>query len=281
MSKYYYLIASLPELTLEDNKLSYTIADFKEELYASLTTSDKKLIDLFYGQFDNKNVLKLLKDKEAVIDPRGNYSSEELLECISMVKESGEADSNLFPSYFSTFISDYLNTPELSEIGFSAESRLAELYYRYGMNSGNEFVSAWFELNLNVNNILTALTLRKYKLEIAPQIVGDTEVCEALRTSGARDFGLSNEPDYFERLTKISEMPELVEREKKLDALRWEWVEEKNFFNYFTVERLFAFLLQLEMIERWILLDKETGNQKFRDIIASLKNDVQIPEEFK
>ena len=28
-SKYYYLVAGLPELTLEDSKLSYTVADFK------------------------------------------------------------------------------------------------------------------------------------------------------------------------------------------------------------------------------------------------------------
>ena len=31
MSKYYYLVAGLPELTLEDSKLSYTVADFKRK----------------------------------------------------------------------------------------------------------------------------------------------------------------------------------------------------------------------------------------------------------
>ena len=34
---------------------------------------------------------------------------------------------------------------------------------------------------------------------------------------------------------------------------------------------LFVFLLQLEMIERWISLDKEKGSQLFR-IIAALKD---------
>ena len=29
MSKYYYLVAGLPELTLEDSKLSYTVAERK------------------------------------------------------------------------------------------------------------------------------------------------------------------------------------------------------------------------------------------------------------
>ncbi len=80
---------------------------------------------------------------------------------------------------------------------------------------------------------------------------------EALRTSSARDFGLSGEVDVFESLVKISEITELVEREKKLDALRWNWMEDAIFFDYFTIERIFAFLLKLEMIERWISLDKE------------------------
>ena len=46
MSKYYYLVAGLPELTLEDSKLSYTVADFKTEIYTGLSVSDQKLIDL-------------------------------------------------------------------------------------------------------------------------------------------------------------------------------------------------------------------------------------------
>ena len=178
MSKYYYLVAGLPELTLEDSKLSYTVADFKSELYSALSEEDRMLIDLFYLQFDNANVLKLLKDKDAAIDPRGNYSAEELAEYISLLKEGGEVE--------------------------------------------------WLDI-----------------------------------------------------LVKISETEELVEREKKIDLLRWNWMEEATFFNYFTVERLFVFLLQLEMIERWISLDKEKGSQLFRSIIATLKDEVQIPAEFR
>ena len=85
MSKYYYLVAGLPELTLEDSKLSYTVADFKAELYPDLSDEDRRLIDLFYLKFDNANVLKLLKDKDAAIDSRGNYSAEELADRKSVV----------------------------------------------------------------------------------------------------------------------------------------------------------------------------------------------------
>ncbi|WP_277122808.1 DUF2764 family protein [Bacteroides ndongoniae] len=279
MGKYYYLVAGLPKLALEDNKLSYTVADFKEDIYPALTVADKKLVSLFFLQYDNANVLKLLKDKEAAIDGRGVFSAEELNEYILRLKEGDRIENSMFPAYLSTFISEYFTNPV--EENFLLENRLAALYYAYAMECKNKFVSSWFAFNLTVNNILVALAARKYKMELSSVIVGDTEVCEALRTSNARDFGLNGEVDCMEQLMKISEISELVEREKKIDQLRWNWMEEATFFDYFTIERLFVFLLQLDMVERWMVLDKEKGNLLFRNIIATLKDEVQIPAEFK
>ena len=280
MSKYYYLVAGLPELTLEDSKLSYTVADFKTELYPALSEDDKKLIDLFYLKFDNANVLKLLKDKDAAIDPRGNYSSEELVEYISQLKDGDEVSDSVFPSYLSTFISEYFSLP--AEDGFLYEDRLAALYYAYAMESRNQFVSSWFGFNLTLNNILVALTARKFKLDIAPLIVGDTEVCEALRTSNARDFGLGDTVDYLPDLQRIAEEPDLMAREKKVDLLKWKWLDDNTFFKTFDIESVFAYLLKLEMIERWVTLDKVTGEKTFREIVGAMKHGSENAlEEFK
>lgn len=279
MSKYYYLVAGLPELSLEDGKLSYTVADFKTEFYPFLSVEDRTLLDLFYLKFDNANVLKLLKDRDAVIVQCGVYSVEELLDYISSLKEGNEVSERLFPSYLSTFITDYFASSGEEEV--QLENRLTALYYAYAVKCRNQFVSSWFAFNQVINNVLVALTARKYKWDVASLIVGDSEICDSLRTSNARDFGLGSDVDCLDQLVKISETEELLEREKKIDQLRWNWMEEATFFNYFTVERLFVFLLQLEMIERWISLDKEKGNQMFRKIIANLKDEVQIPAEFR
>ena len=61
MSKYYYLVAGLPELTLEDSKLSYTVADFRTELYPALSEDDKKLIVLFYLKFRQCECLETIE----------------------------------------------------------------------------------------------------------------------------------------------------------------------------------------------------------------------------
>ena len=47
MTNYYCLVAGLPDLSLEDGKLNYTVANFKSEIYPELSEKDRKLIDLF------------------------------------------------------------------------------------------------------------------------------------------------------------------------------------------------------------------------------------------
>lgn len=278
MSTYYCLVAGLPDISLDDGKLSYSVSDFKAELYPDLSAQDRKLIDLFYLKFDNMAILKLLKNKDTVIEDKGNFSAEELLQLIEAVRE-GDTPDKKYPSYLVNFVSQYLQLSQ-DEL-YRADDLLAALYYSYGMSSNNAFIASWFEFNLNLNNILAALAARKYKMEVSSVIVGATSICEQLRTSNARYFGLNETLEYFEALQRIADIEELVEREKKVDMLKWKWLEDESFFHYFTIERIFVFLMQLEMIERWISLDKEKGNELFRKMIQDLKNEVQIPEEFR
>ena len=279
MTNYYCLVTGLPELSLEDGKLSYAVANFKTEIYPQLSKSDKKLLDLFYLKYDNRNLMTLLKDKEASVDASlGNFSADELLGIIASFKEESAPDKK-FPSYFYEFAELYLNTPD--EERFGLEDKLYGYYYDYAMKCGNPFVSTWFELNLDVNNILAAMAARKYKMEVAKVPVGTNAVADALRTSNARDFGLADDLEYFEQLVRINDTIDLVEREKKIDLLKWNWMEDNTFFNYFTIEKIFVFLMKLEMIERWISLDKEKGNEMFRQLIGQLKDEVQIPQEFR
>lgn len=278
MSTYYCLVAGLPDISLDDGKLSYSVTDFKTELYPELSIKDQSLINLFYLRFDNADLLKLLKNKDAETSGKGNFSAGELLSLIDAIRD-GDTPDKKFPYYMSDFITQYSQLP-VEEI-YRAEDMLSSLYFAHAMACSNTFISSWFEFNLNVNNILAALVARKYKIEVAANVVGDTAVCEQLRTSNTRDFGLTEMIDYFEPVQRIAEIEDLVEREKKIDQLKWKWLENESFFHYFTIERLFVFLLQLEMIERWVSLDKEKGNELFRQMIQDLKNEVQIPEEFR
>ena len=156
------------------------------------------------------------------------------------------------------------------------EDLRAQLLYSEGMKSKNAFVRDWFRFNLDLNNILAATICRKHGFDLRKAIVGEGEVQDALRTSNAKDFGLSATLPEIDDILRLSEVQDLYEREKKTDALRWAWLEDKTLFRYFEAENVFAYWLQAQMLYRWDILNKETGERIFRELIADMKRDIHF-----
>lgn len=156
------------------------------------------------------------------------------------------------------------------------EDLRAQLLYQEGMRSSNAFVREWFGFNLNLNNILAAVICRKHGFDIKKTIVGEGEVQDALRSSNQKDFGLSATLPEIDDILRLSDVEDLYEREKKTDALRWAWLEEKTLFSYFEAENVFAYWLQAQMLFRWDILNKEEGARIFRELIADMKRDIKF-----
>ena len=270
MSNYYCVVAGLPELAFDGSKAPFTVEKFREEVYPFLEKEDARCIDLFFMAWDNANILLLLRDgADSILERKGCYSKEQLLEIMAAAKEGDPRRSDI-PEYMYDFLEYYYANEERTDILW--EDNLALRYYAYAMKCGNKFISEWFDFNLNVNNILVAVLARKYKLNIETCVLGDGEVAEAIRTSGARDFGLTGVLDYLEMVIRISENDKLQERERMLDDMRWNWLDDNSVFDYFTVERLFVFLQKLDIIERWAVLDAEKGMQRYKELIDELKS---------
>jgi len=137
-------------------------------------------------------------------------------------------------------------------------------------------------MNLNMGNILSVLNCRKYGLNKEHYLVGNNEMAELLRLSNIRDFNFGNATDYLTELSQIVEDKDSMSREKHLDLLRWKWLDTHTFFKTFDFESVVAYMLRLEMIERWLKLDKARGEKTFRQLVSELKREsVETLEEFK
>ncbi len=308
MSKYYCLIAGLPHIALEDTKLTYSVAAFRQELAPVLTAKDKQLVDLFFLKFDNNNLLAYLKGGEGKWDARGSFTADDYAAAIALFQKVEEEEGHFvvgiytdtlgllkkrakevakkthLPQYIADFLAEYVagQAEEEKNNRVSWEDRLSAFYYAYAMKNKNKFVADWFELNLNINNMLTAITCQKHKLDKNEYIVGDNKVADALRRYGIRDMEPADEIDYLPTLQQIADEPDLMAREKKVDWLKWHWLEENTFFKVFDIESVFAYLLKIDMLERWVTLDKAAGEKTFREIVGEMKKGSELAlNEFK
>ncbi len=279
MKSYYYLVTGLPDVSPEDAKLTYSVADFRRDCMEQLNKADCRRMNLFFLQYDNGNLLRLLADIDVLEwDERGTLERDLFVATIEAVRAEEKLPEGL-PPYMVAYIRECLSE-EAPALGLP-EDRLTTLYYEHLCGCNNPFLQKWFTFNLHLNNILIALTARRFGFDAAPYLVGDNEVVRALRTSGTRDFGLSSELDYFEELARISDITDPVEKERRLDLLKWNWLEEEIFFHPFTFERVFAYLIRLSIVERWSTNDKERGHEVFVGLIDKLKGEVEVPAEFK
>ena len=272
---YYCLVAGLPDIIIDGNKPGETSHEFKNELAEQLHSSDYKLAELLYLNYDNNNLLNLLLKQENKFITLGNYTEEYLEE---QIKEPTNIVDYMKQMIFN------IKTETSGNSNLSSENELQSLYYEYALQVKNDFLEQWFKFDRDIKNILTAVNCHKYGYDIEKQLIpvkDKNEVYEILIKSSPKADLLADEVPYIERILQIAESEmDISEKEKALDNIKWQFLDEHTFFNYFTIEKILSFVIKLNIVERWIELDNETGKALFTRLINDIKISYKFSEEF-
>ncbi len=259
---YYFLVAGLPELALEQSKLSFSVSEFLEELEEMLRPEDFDLVRFLFLPYSHKLLLDLALKKNSTPHPFSEWTIEELEE---KIKEPGQ-----LPAYMYRF---YEAVQQESPIwaNLSWENQLTRLYFDHVLDTTCGFLNYWFTFERDLNNILAAWNCRTYELSMDGQLIGDNEVTQALAQSHLRDFGLSNEKNYLDRLLNALENDHLLEREKAIDLIKWDFIDEANTFHYFSIEVVLGYLIKLMILEHRLGLDPVKGEAIVRRELGRLE----------
>ncbi|HZK07349.1 MAG TPA: DUF2764 family protein [Bacteroidales bacterium] len=269
---YYYEVAGLPDLFLDENRAKVSVEAFKEEFRKTLHPDDYALIEVLFLKYDNQNLLSLLLKNDKPWQEMANYSRD-LLE-----EEIRESDDRI-PNYMRDFITQFKND-ERDNNEMPWEAVLDKHFYDHLLSLNNDFLRKYYSFLLDFTNVTTAMALREHEMPLSNQLIGDNVVTQSIQRSSARDFGLMQDFAETEKILAAWQSDTITEREKNLDLLKWQWIDEHTFFEYFTIERLLAFMLQLSIAERWMRLDPETGRSMFDQLLDRLTRDYKLPDEF-
>ena len=278
MANYYCMIAGLPDIDLQDAKPGMTVEQMREQCGEQLTSQDKKLLFYFFLHFDCINLVKLLKNPEANIDQWGNFTHEQLQDLITSATELN-FNVHRFPAFMSVFAREYAFNKDKAD--YFPEDEIAFQFLNYAIRTcPNRMMRRWYKLNLDITNILTAMLARTQGWSVGDFVKGEGEVQEMIRENKTKDFNLTHELEYIPQLMKIVEEDDPVRKEKMIDAFKWVWLDERTFFEPFSMEAVFAYLCKLQMQDRWAKLDVEQGKETFQRIIDNLRGEARVPDEF-
>lgn len=267
--EYYYLVAGLPSISIEDAKPARNIQEFMSMLKEQISSTDYNLVPFLFFPDDNENLLNLLFQNEKW-NGCGYFKKEAL--------QSEILNPTMIPDYMRKVIIAFQEDENPRYLDY--HQRITEDLFKLIEGNSNSFLQKWYSFDCTVRNITTALNCRVVNLNYENQLIGDAEWKENLIKSNAADFGLAKTNEIVERIIKIWNSVDILKKEIELDRYRWTWIDEVNFFHYFDIDLLLGYVAKLRIAERWLQLDEDTGKKKVRHIIRQMEDSFSFKEDY-
>ncbi len=250
---YFYLVASLPELALQQQQTPFSVAEWVQQLKQALAPIERTQLDLLLLPADHRNLLNWLDLGETTEwSPLAQYARSYFLD--SLNNGSG------LPAYLHEVFDMAQQQKEPSPL--LLEHQLTVGYYAYALPLSRGLVRQWLIFDRDLRNLLSGWNRRKRRIPDQHQVVGQNAVTEAVATSQARDFGLGQQLPAWGWWVEEASEDDLLERQQNVDRIRWNFILENLRFEYFSADVLLGYLLRLQILEERTRLDAQHGQER-------------------
>ena len=143
---------------------------------------------------------------------------------------------------------------ELMEEGFD-ESTLGAEFYAKADESKNRFIREYFDFDGRLRNMKVDYLAKRLNKKGEDYLV---ELPEA-------DF------EEEKQIQDILADADFVEREQRMDNLKWEKASDIARMDYFNMNAILAFLVKAKTVQRWTELDPAKGEEMFKKLVKEIR----------
>ena len=143
---------------------------------------------------------------------------------------------------------------ELMEEGFD-ENTLGVDFYTKAAESKNRFIREYFDFDGRLRNM---------KVNYLAKRLG----------KNGEDFVVELPEADFEEEKQIQEIladADFVDREQRMDELKWEKASDIARMDYFNMNAILAFLVKAKTVQRWAELDPMKGEEMFHKLVKEVR----------
>jgi hypothetical protein len=269
-SGYYYLIASLPELDLNDKNPVFDQLRLREFILDELTLDDRALYQVLFYNYDIENYVSLIKGTAATWHPLGNFSEKELRAMFLL--------PDTLPEFLRTFTEDSVKSWERA----SAKKLINQAtthFIDWSQHIPNTFLRRWLYFDQNLKNLLIWLNCNKFGLNPEDEVLGNHYEAEYLRTVKPEAIDLRAWEFQFREVLRHYDNPDIALRESIVNEMRWHYVQEIS-SPQFGIERLLAYAIKLQLLNRNFTDTELAGEKRLGTLLDSILKDYRVPERY-
>lgn len=140
-------------------------------------------------------------------------------------------------------------------------------FYKEALAHRIGFIREFFRFDFDVRN---------QKVRYLNNALGRAPEKDVLKLTDpeAEENGLEpEEPEFKEsaKLQTILEKNDILSRERGIDDLYWDKIDELTLFDYLNFEKVLGIVVKMMIIRRWLVLDEETGRAMFKKLVDEVR----------
>ena len=144
---------------------------------------------------------------------------------------------------------------EFMEEGFNEDNLGAE-FYEKAAKSKNRFIREYFDFDARLRNLKVGYLAKRLGKRGEDYMV---ELPEA-------DF------EEGKQIQEILADADFVDREQRMDELKWEKASDIARMDYFNMNAILAFLVKAKTVQRWAELDAAKGQEMFKKLVEEIRS---------
>ena len=150
--------------------------------------------------------------------------------------------------------------------GFDKE-QLGLEFYKEAFAHRLGFIREFFRFDFDVRN---------QKVRYLNHALGRDAEKDVLKMTDpeAEENGIEQEEPEFkesEKLQAILEKNDILSRERGIDNLYWDKIDELTLFDYLNFDRIMGVIVKMMIIRRWLVLDEQTGREMFKKLVDEVR----------
>ena len=142
--------------------------------------------------------------------------------------------------------------------GYDPE-KLDANFYQKALQHRNRFIRDWFRFDLDLRNLTVSYI---------NDALGRQESQDMVRLEG-------RETEEFPEAAAAREVlncGDILARERGLDELRWKKIDDLTILDSLDLEVILGFVAKLQIIDRWMQLNPESGRALFRKLVEDIRS---------
>ena len=148
----------------------------------------------------------------------------------------------------------------------SLEENLNADFYAKALTHKDAFIRNYFAFDLNVRNAKVKYLNKALGRSADKDVLTfPEEAPQAVLDAVSAEFEEAAD------LETILNAGDILSRERGIDDLTWDKIDNLTTFNYFDIDAVLGFIAKLAIVARWYKLDEQTGREMFKKLVDEVR----------